>query len=199
MPLLALVVSLVTFVATTTLSITMWRVGLSVRRFERLEDGRREELMALEKARREDVKAAEEARRRDLQALSAAHRNDVDALEKRLHVTSEKLVDARFQQMTHDLNGHVHNFKLTLDALACRLTDGEAGLTKLVDVDHALEIKTLNRMEQIKDYVRDTCASKQDVREHEKNVAIKFDRLGEKVQALTIAVTSLGKKVGEHA
>lgn len=136
---------------------------------------------------------------RKYERLEDTRERQVQALEAKVHETAVKLIDERFRSMTHDLNNHVGNFKLTLDSLAARLADGEDGLGRLVDVDHAMEIKTLNRMEQIKDYVRDTCASKADVREHEKNVAVKFDRLGEKVQALTIAVTSLGKKVEEHA
>lgn len=165
-PVAALAVSITSMLLGAYLTITLHRMNVSLRKYERLEDTRERQ---------------------------------VASLEAKVHETAVKLIDERFRAMTHDLNNHVGHFKLTLDSLANRLADGEQGLGKLVDVDHAMEIKTLNRMEQIKDYVRDTCASKADVREHEKNVASRLDRLGEKVQGLTIAVTAMGKNVEKHA
>jgi hypothetical protein len=115
--------------------------------------------------------------------------------EAKLHDAARSLIDERFRAMSHEMNGHVQGFMTTLDELKERLQEGDGLLRTLGDVDHQLELKTVNRMEQIKDYVRDHCASKGDVKEQATSVNDRIDRLSDKVEVMGKQVAVLGEKV----
>src|SRR4051812_390388 len=75
---------------------------------------------------------------------------DMQQLEARLHETAAKLVEERFRAMTHSLNNHVHGFTTALDELKARVNEANEDVDGLVKEDHQLEVKTLQRMEEIK-------------------------------------------------
>ncbi len=115
--------------------------------------------------------------------------------ETKLHDAATKLIDERFRAMSHEMNGHVHGFVNTLDELKERLSDSDGIFRNLGDADHQNELKTQQRMEQIKDYVRDHCASRGDVREHVQSVNGRIDTMGAKVDSLSREVAVLGTKL----
>lgn len=198
--------SVIGLIANALIVIGLARVTAWQKRFDRREDQHRQDMAAeadkqrqIAEQHREEMNALAVQRHREIEAMDIARRHEVEAIEQRLHTANDKLIDERFRGMMHDLKGHVAAFQLTLESLTKRLTDGEQSLAKLFDNDHAVEIKSMNRLEQVKDYIRDHTASKADVREHEKAVARQFDALNGKIESLKVSVAELGAKVEGHA
>jgi hypothetical protein len=101
----------------------------------------------------------------------------VDTTDERLHELTSKLVDERFRAMTHEINGSVGGFKLTLEELKMRLKEGEETFDAIIRAGHTQELKGLERLEQVKDYIRDQTASRADLREHQNKADLKFDQI----------------------
>lgn len=119
----------------------------------------------------------------------------IEADKQQLHALTTKLVDERFRAMTHELSNHVQGFSAALDELKMRLRDGDVAFEELSDQDKQIELKISSRFEQLKDWIRDTTASREDMKEHTGTVNTRLDRLGEKVQVLgeRVAVLSEAK------
>ena len=111
-----------------------------------------------------------------------ARNESIKALEARLHDTATKLVDERFRAMTHALNNHVQGFTTALDELKERVLQANTDVDGLAREDHQLEVKTLQRMDQIKDYFRDALASA--MRAHESTVDKKLERIEQKIDSV---------------
>ena len=104
-------------------------------------------------------------------------RQDTRDFEARQHELVTKLVDERFRSMTHELNNNVNSFSMTLEELKTRLKETEQTFDMLIRAAHVQEMKGLERLEQVKDYIRDQTASRADMREHQKSVDTKFEKI----------------------
>lgn len=120
----------------------------------------------------------------------------IDELEDRVHTVTTKLIDERFRAMTHEVMSHVQGFVTTLDEMKSRLEDGDGQLRQLASVDQKIEIQVIERMSALKDWLRDNLASKTDLKEHEKNVAGKFEKVEARVASMAQSVAVLSDRVG---
>lgn len=120
-------------------------------------------------------------------------------LEKRLHDANVKLIDERFRSVSHEIRNEVTSFVATLHEMKERLKDGDSDINALSDRDQKLELKLSGCIETLKDYIRDNCASKEDVRDHEQHVRQQFARVGDKVESLGKEVAVLASKIEERA
>jgi hypothetical protein len=122
--------------------------------------------------------------------LATAQRK-YDMTEDRLHELATKLVDERFRAMTHEVNGHVQSFMSTLDMLKQQIQDGEQDFRVLGDRDQKIELAVAAKIDVLKDYIRDNAASKTDVKDHERSINAKLDRVGERIGELSERVAVL--------
>ena len=90
-----------------------------------------------------------------------------DGLEERLHEATTRLVDERFRAMTHEVNSHVQGFVLTVEEMKQRIHFGDGEMRGLSDRDQKIELALAVRFDQLKDYIRDTAATKKDLEKHE--------------------------------
>jgi septation ring formation regulator EzrA len=122
---------------------------------------------------------------------------EFDDQDRKLHELATKLVDERFRAMTHEVNNHMQGLLNTIDELKSRLKDGDQTIDGLNERDQKIELAVAGKIDSLKDYIRDNTASKSDVRAHEQTVAGKFDRMGEKVEAMGREVAVLTSKVAK--
>jgi hypothetical protein len=110
-----------------------------------------------------------------LYKLSKSDRN-VEDLQESLHEATEKLVDERFRRMSHEVNGSVQGLLSTLNLVQQQVRDGEEDFKQLGSRDQKIELEVAGKFGEVKDWMRETFASKEDVREHEKHVTDRIDR-----------------------
>ena len=120
-----------------------------------------------------------------------------EGLEDRLHEATTRLIDERFRAMTHEVNSHVHKFLLTVEEMKQRLQSGDGELRLLTDRDQKLELLLAARLDHLKDYIRDTAASKKDLEKHESTVERKLGAVELRLGDLTSTVAVLTERVKE--
>ena len=120
-----------------------------------------------------------------------------DGLEQRLHEATTRLVDERFRAMTHEVNSHVQGFLLTLEELKQRIHSGDVEVRTLGDRGQKIELTLAGRFDQLKDYIRDTTASKKDLEKHETTVDRKLGQIEMRLGDLTSSVAVLSERVKE--
>jgi hypothetical protein len=94
---------------------------------------------------------------------------NTDKLEERVAKQAEQLIDQR-----------LHGLALELDRIMKRLERGESDFKSLGNRDHTIELQIRTAFDSLKDYIRESCASKDDVKV-----------LNKKVDHLQIAVAQL--------
>ena len=162
------------------ITIVLARVAASTNKLQRVEDDRDRKVAAAEQRL---IQAATEREAR------------INAAEAKLHEATTKLIDERFRAMTHEVKTHVQGLTGTLDLLKLQLEDGSKAVGELYDVDHKIELGVASKIDQIKDYIREKAATKDDLKEHERSVSAKFDRQGEQISKLATNVAVLASKV----
>ena len=120
-----------------------------------------------------------------------------DGLEQRLHDATTRLVDERFRSMTHEVNSHVQGFLLSLEELKQRIHFGDAEVRTLGDRGQKIELTLAGRFDQLKDYIRDTAASKKDLEKHESSVERKLGQVELRLGDLTSSVAVVSERVKE--
>ena len=120
-----------------------------------------------------------------------------EGLEGKLHETTTRLVDERFRAMTHEVNSHVQGFLLVLEELKQRVQFGDGEHRTLGDRDQRIELTLSGRFDQLKDYIRDTAASKKDLEKHESAVERKLGQVELRLGDLTSSVAVLSERVRE--
>lgn len=128
--------------------------------------------------------------------LSAWQRR-YEGLEGKLHEATTRLVDERFRAMTHEVNSHVQGLLLALEEMKLRIQSGDAELRGLGERDQRIELQVAGRVEQIKDYIRDFAAGKQDLEKHQVSVDRKLSHVELKLSDLTSTVAVLNERVKE--
>lgn len=121
----------------------------------------------------------------------------VDLLQEKLHKTATSLIDERFRSMTHELNGHVNNFGLTLESLKERIQSGDAELRGLGDRDQRIELAIAGKIESLKDYIRENTASKRDLEKHEQSQDRRLENVAQQVGKLSQDVAVLSAANGK--
>lgn len=184
-PVAALVVSITSMVLGAYLTITLHRMNSSQRKREREEDQRRQEFADMLAQRSEAFNRADEDRKQQL----AEAKSELSRKGAELHEANGKLVDERIRGWTHDVAERMQPLLSTLDLVQKRLNVSEADLDKLGESGHRNEITLVAKMDQLKDYIRETAASKKDLEKHEQSVERKFSHLDQ-------AVAGLSREVG---
>ena len=127
----------------------------------------------------------------------AAWQRRYEGLEDRLHEATTRLIDERFRAMTHEVNSHVQGFLLTVEEMKQRIHLGDGELRGLSDRDQKLELLLAARLDQLKDYIRDTAATKKDLEKHEGSVERKLGQVELRLGDLTSTVAVLTERVKE--
>lgn len=120
-----------------------------------------------------------------------------EGLEDRLHEATTRLIDERFRSMTHEVNSHVQGFLLTVEEMKQRIQLGDGELRGLSDRDQKIELALAIRIDQLKDYIRDTAATRKDLEKHETAVERKLGQVEMRLTDLTSTVAVLTERVKE--
>ena len=118
-----------------------------------------------------------------------------EGLEDRLHDATTRLVDERFRAMTHEVNSHVNKFLLTVEEMKQRIQLGDGEIRGLSDRDQKIELTIAARLDLLKDYIRDTAASKKDLEKHESSVERNHGAVELRLGDLTSTVAVLTERV----
>ncbi len=84
---------------------------------------------------------------------------NTDKLEERVSKQAEQLIDAKIGALTKDI-----------DTIVQRLERGDKEFRGLGDRDHQIRLEIRGLIDTLKDYIRDTCPSKEDMRVLSKKV-----------------------------
>jgi hypothetical protein len=120
-----------------------------------------------------------------------------EGLEDRLHDATTRLIDERFRAMTHEVNSHVQKFLLTVEEMKQRIQLGDGEIRGLCDRDQKLELLLSARLDHLKDYIRDTAATRKDLEKHESSVERKLAQVELRLGDLTSTVAVLTERVKE--
>ena len=168
-----LVISILALLISVAVTIVLWRLGNIIRKYERMED----------KGER-----------------------DMAEVKKQLHDANVKLIDTRFREMTHELRnemnallGTAHETKEQLKQTAAetkeRLKEVDGIADGLNERDQKIELTIAAKFDALKDYIRESCASKADVKDHERAVHQHLSSMSRDVVQLGKEVAVLGEQV----
>ena len=90
-----------------------------------------------------------------------------EGLEGKLHDATTRLIEERFGGIARQVDRHVESFVLSIDELKQRIHFGDADLRALGDRDQRIELTLATRLDVLKDYIRETAATKKDLEKHE--------------------------------
>jgi chromosome segregation ATPase len=111
---------------------------------------------------------------------------------KTLHQVTEKLIDERFRKVTHQVENHALVVSGTLAELKQQIKDGEQDLDGLGERDQKIELAVAAKLDQLKDWIRDTTATSRDLEKHEQSMGA---RLGKAEERMTKELGELGRTV----
>ena len=90
-----------------------------------------------------------------------------EGLEAKLNDATARLIEERFAAMGRQVDRHVQAFVETIDEVKQRFVYGDADLRALGERDQRIELTLAARLDLLKDYIRETAASKKDLDKHE--------------------------------
>src|SRR3954469_12379692 len=90
-----------------------------------------------------------------------------EGLEGKLHEATTRLIEERFVGMTGHVDRHVRAFVDAMDEVKQRLVFGDADVRALGERDQRIELTLAARIDLLKDYIRETAATKKDLEKHE--------------------------------
>jgi hypothetical protein len=90
-----------------------------------------------------------------------------EGLEGKLNDATTRLIEERFAGMTRQVDRHVQSFVDAIDEVKQRIVFGDADLRALGERDQRIELTLAARIDLLKDYIRETAASKKDLEKHE--------------------------------
>ena len=128
--------------------------------------------------------------------LTASQRR-YDGLEQRLHETTARLVEERFRAMTHEVNSHVQGLVLALEEMKQRVHFADTEFRAMGERDQKIELAVANKVDLLKDYIRDCAAGKRDLEKHEAAVDRKLGQVELRLGDLTSTVAVLSERVKE--
>ncbi len=127
----------------------------------------------------------------------SATANTVKGLEDRLHQASTKLIDERFRAISHEVNNHAQGLVTSIDAINQRLSDGEVNFDGLTNADHRLELKLGVQTHEITRFIAEHCATKDDLKDHDKEDIKRFDKIIEGQHQVSREVAVLVERVSK--
>ena len=90
-----------------------------------------------------------------------------EGLEGKLNDATTRLIEERFAAMTRQVDRHVQSFVDAIDEVKQRIVFGDADVRALGERDQRIELTLAARIDLLKDYIRDTAATKKDLERHE--------------------------------
>ena len=120
-----------------------------------------------------------------------------EGLEGKLHETTTRLVDERFRAMTHEDNSHVQGLVLALEEMKQRVHFADGEFRAMGERDQRIELTVVNKIDLLKDYIRDFAANKKDLEKHEYAFDRKLDQVEMRLGDLTSSVAVLSDRVKE--
>jgi hypothetical protein len=90
-----------------------------------------------------------------------------EGLEGKLHDATTRLIEERFGGVARQVDRHVEAFVVSIDELKQRIHFGDADLRALGERDQRIELTLATRLDVLKDYIRETAATKKDLEKHE--------------------------------
>jgi hypothetical protein len=90
-----------------------------------------------------------------------------EGLEGKLHDATTRLIEERFGGVARQVDRHVESFVVSIDELKQRIHFGDADVRALAERDQRIELTLATRLDVLKDYIRETAATKKDLEKHE--------------------------------
>jgi hypothetical protein len=90
-----------------------------------------------------------------------------EGLEGKLADASTRLIEERFAAVTRQVDRHAQAFVIAMDEVRQRMTFGDADVRALGERDQRIELSLAARLDALKDYIRETAATKHDLERHE--------------------------------
>jgi hypothetical protein len=90
-----------------------------------------------------------------------------EGLEDKLHDATTRLIEERFGGVARQVDRHVEAFLVSIDDLKQRMSFGDADVRALAERDQRIELTLATRLDVLKDYIRETAATKKDLEKHE--------------------------------
>lgn len=97
----------------------------------------------------------------------AAWQRRYEGMEARLHDAAARLVDERFRGVTREVEAHVRGMSATLAEISQRMHADDAHVRALADRDLKVELTLAARIDLLKDFIRESAATKADLDRHE--------------------------------
>jgi predicted nucleic acid-binding Zn-ribbon protein len=120
-----------------------------------------------------------------------------ESTENRLHETATKLVDERFRATSHELKGSMQGLLLTMEEMKNQIRDGQSEYRGLGDRDQKIELQLAGKVDQIKDYIREHAATKNDLEAHESSMERKIEKIESQIAELSKQVAVFSDRMSK--
>lgn len=104
----------------------------------------------------------------------------IDHLQESLRLSAEKQIEDRFVGLTREMTSHLSPLLKAIDATAGRIKESEECLDDLITKDHELEMKMFQRVENLRGWMGQNFAS----REEQKQIAASMEKIRDKLSNL---------------
>lgn len=112
-----------------------------------------------------------------------AHR--IEALETRLATKTEELVKDRIEAHSINLKSAIESLAQQLKDINERLRDGEDGFEKLGGRDQAIELAVAAKFDALKDFIRETTATKEALDRHQDRAEERSDSIRQAINLMS--------------
>jgi hypothetical protein len=117
-----------------------------------------------------------------------------EGLEGKLHEASTRLIDERFAGMTRQFDRNVQTLVAGLEEMKQRMSFGDADVRALGERDQRIELTLATRIDLLKDYIRETAATKKDLESHEAGAERRLGVIEHRLCELSSTVSELKGK-----
>jgi hypothetical protein len=125
-----------------------------------------------------------------------SHRQDEqDKLKDRLESQTEQSVEQKFKAVKDSLEVQIKSLATMLEKIEGRLGKGDDEFDAINDRDHELELKTLLAVQDVKNYVVQNAASKDDLRGHQETTDRKLEGIVSQLSKHSTALGIIGSQV----
>ena len=120
-----------------------------------------------------------------------------EGLETKLSDASARLIDERFSAIARQVDRHVQSMVVTVDELKQRMMFGDADVRALGERDQRIELTLVTRIDLLKDYIRETAATKKDLERHEHGAERRLGVLEQRLTEVAGTVAGLSERIKE--
>src|SRR5687768_12807661 len=114
-----------------------------------------------------------------------------EGLESKLHEATTRLIEERFVATTSLVDRHVQAFVVAIDEMKQRMIFGDADVRALGERDQRIELTLATRLDLLKDYIRETAATKKDLERHEAGAERRLCVIEQRLSELATVVAGL--------